>query len=127
VVGVTGPAAGVNPMAPASIRDAVPDDYNAFARFFAELHAPEPVPSARVYEQVAPRAFLGVELGSPSAFLCWRPKGADKLYGGIVQIDEDARVEYWTKVREEPDSVHLTEYRASASTRTGGRTRKASR
>lgn len=50
--------------------------------------------------------------------------GADKLYGGVVQIDEDARVEYWTKVREEPSSVHLTEHRAGASTRTGGRTRK---
>ncbi len=63
-------------MEPASIRDAVPDDYKAFAQFFTELRAPEPVPSARVFEQVAPRAFLGVELGSPSAFLCWRPKGA---------------------------------------------------
>src|SRR5580704_10837181 len=77
VVGVTGPSAGVNPMAPASIRDAVPDDYDAFARFFAQLHAPEQVPSARVYEElVAPRAFFGVESGLPSAFLCWRPEGA---------------------------------------------------
>jgi hypothetical protein len=49
--------------------------------------------------------------------------GADKLYGGVVQIDEDARVEYWTKIRGRPSLVQLTEYRAGASTRTGGRTR----
>jgi hypothetical protein len=50
--------------------------------------------------------------------------GADKLYGGVVQIDEDARVEYWTNIRERPDLVALTEYRAGASTRTSGRTRR---
>ena len=46
--------------------------------------------------------------------------GADKLYGGVVQIDEDARAEYWTKVRALPSLVRLTEYRAGVSTRTGG-------
>ena len=25
--------------------------------------------------------------------------GTDKLYGGFVEIDEDAHVEYWTTVR----------------------------
>jgi hypothetical protein len=49
--------------------------------------------------------------------------GADKLYGGLVQIDEDARVEYWTKIRRRPSLVHLTEYRAGVSTRTQGRSR----
>jgi hypothetical protein len=50
--------------------------------------------------------------------------GADKLYGGLVQIDEDARVQYWTEIREQPSLVDLTEYRAGASTRTGGYTRR---
>jgi ribosomal protein S18 acetylase RimI-like enzyme len=60
-------------MARASIRDATPEDYDAFAQFFSELHAPEPVPSARVYEgNVAPRAFFAVESGNASGFLCWR-------------------------------------------------------
>lgn len=61
------------------------------------------------------------DLESPEHYWVSGPHkdGADKL-----QIDEDARVEYWTKVREEPGSVHLAEYRAGASTRTGGRTRK---
>jgi hypothetical protein len=50
--------------------------------------------------------------------------GADKLYGGTVQIDEDARVDYWTQVRGRPDLVACTEYRAGASSRTGGATRR---
>jgi hypothetical protein len=53
-----------------------------------------------------------------------RKDGADKLYGGVVQIDEDARVEYWLKVREKPSLVHLTQYRAGAHTRTGGQQRQ---
>ncbi len=53
--------------------------------------------------------------------------GADKLYGGVVQIDEDARVEYWTRIRERPSSVELTEYRAGPSTRTAGTTRRNER
>ncbi len=56
-----------------------------------------------------------------------RRDGADKLYGGVVEIDEDARVAYWTEVRGRPDLVHLTEHRAGASTRTGGSTRRNER
>jgi hypothetical protein len=56
-----------------------------------------------------------------------RKDGADKLHGGVVQIDEDARVEYWTKIRQQPSRVALPEYRASASTRTGGTTRRNER
>ncbi len=48
--------------------------------------------------------------------------GADKLYGGIVEIDDDARGEYWTKIRNRPDRVNLTEYRAGSNTRTGSTT-----
>ena len=32
-------------------------------------------------------------------------RGGDRLYGGLVEIDEDARVEYWTKIRRQPESV----------------------
>ena len=53
--------------------------------------------------------------------------GADKLYGGIVHIDEDARVDYWTRIRERPDLVRDTKYRAGASTRTAGMTRRNER
>ncbi len=53
-----------------------------------------------------------------------RKDGADKLYGGIVTIDEDARIEYWTSIRDQPSLAHLTEYHAGASSRTSGRTRR---
>mgnify|MGYP007071132917 CR=1 FL=1 len=53
-----------------------------------------------------------------------RKDGADKLYGGVVQIDEDAREEYWTTIREEPSLVAWTEYRAGSSTRTSGMKRR---
>jgi hypothetical protein len=56
-----------------------------------------------------------------------RKDGADKLYGGLVQIDEDARVEYWTKIRERAELVAFTEYRAGGSTRTSGNTRRNER
>jgi hypothetical protein len=36
-----------------------------------------------------------------------KKRGGDKLYGGVVEIDEDARVEYWTKIRSQPESVDL--------------------
>lgn len=53
--------------------------------------------------------------------------GADMLYGGIVQIDDDARVEYWTLIRQLPSRVEETEYRSGASTRTSGTTRRNER
>lgn len=53
--------------------------------------------------------------------------GADKLYGGIVQIDDDARVEYWTRIRRLPSCVEQTEYRAGPSTRTAGTTHRNER
>jgi hypothetical protein len=40
-----------------------------------------------------------------------KKKGGDKLYGGVFNIDEDARVEYWTKVRGLPDCVDLKQSR----------------
>ncbi len=41
-----------------------------------------------------------------------KKNGTDKLYGGIVEIDEDARVEYWTSVRGAPGLSHFTNYRS---------------
>ncbi|MGC4115066.1 MAG: hypothetical protein QM765_10730 [Myxococcales bacterium] len=52
-----------------------------------------------------------------------RKDGADHLYGSVVQIDEDARLEYWTQIRGEPERVEALEYRSRASTRTQARTR----
>ena len=38
-----------------------------------------------------------------------------------VEIDEDARAEYWTTIRSRPDRIDETSYRSGASTRTGGK------
>jgi hypothetical protein len=48
-----------------------------------------------------------------------RRDGADKLYGGVVEIDEDALVAYWTEIRRRPEFAKQTRYRAGSSTRTG--------
>ncbi|AKV00380.1 hypothetical protein AKJ09_07043 [Labilithrix luteola] len=56
-----------------------------------------------------------------------RRDGADKLYGGVVAIDEDARVAYWMEIRERPDLVGQTSYRAGASTRTSSTARRNER
>jgi hypothetical protein len=37
--------------------------------------------------------------------------GQDRLYGGLVEIDEDVREEYWTEIRREPERTHLRQYR----------------
>ena len=38
-----------------------------------------------------------------------RRDGADRLYGERVpvEIDEDARQEYWTTIRNDPDRIHF--------------------
>jgi hypothetical protein len=38
--------------------------------------------------------------------------GNDTLYPGIVEIDQDAREEYWTTIRNMPDNLHLTKFRS---------------
>lgn len=40
-----------------------------------------------------------------------RRDGNDPLYPGVVEIDKDAREEYWLQIREAPDQVHLTSFR----------------
>ena len=53
--------------------------------------------------------------------------GADRLYGGVVHVDEDARVAYWTQVRRAPAQAEATRYRAGASTRTAPSERRNER
>ncbi len=42
-----------------------------------------------------------------------RKDGRDRLYAGrgVVEIDEDAREEYWISIRKLPDCKHLKKYR----------------
>ena len=41
-----------------------------------------------------------------------KKNGRDRLYGGIVEIDEDVRDEYWCEIRKLPQNRQLTRYRA---------------
>jgi hypothetical protein len=41
-----------------------------------------------------------------------KKNGEDKLYGGVVEIDEDAREEYWRRVRGLPEPVADRSYRS---------------
>jgi hypothetical protein len=36
-----------------------------------------------------------------------KKRGGDRLYGGIIEIDEDVREEYWTVIRGQPQNKHL--------------------
>lgn len=38
--------------------------------------------------------------------------GNDTLYPGIVEIDEDAREEYWTTIRNMPQNAQLARFRS---------------
>ena len=41
-----------------------------------------------------------------------KKNGEDRLYGGVVEIDEDVRDEYWIEIREKPDSRGQSQCRA---------------
>jgi hypothetical protein len=55
-----------------------------------------------------------IETSTGEAYWISGPKrnGADALYTGIVEIDDDVREEYWTKIREEPDRIGETSLRS---------------
>jgi hypothetical protein len=55
---------------------------------------------------------LDAETAAPYWISGARKDGNDKLYGGAVEIDEDARVQYWTEVRGAPHLSHLSRYRS---------------
>jgi hypothetical protein len=41
-----------------------------------------------------------------------KKRGGDRLYGvGKVEIDDDVRIDYWTEIRDEPESRQKKNYR----------------
>jgi hypothetical protein len=56
--------------------------------------------------------FYNVESGLKYWISNCKKDGNDTLYPGVVEIDEDAREEYWTTIRKMPDNVHLTRIRS---------------
>jgi hypothetical protein len=55
---------------------------------------------------------MRAETGKPYWISGPKKDGSDRLYGGVVEIDDDARMEYSTEVRGAPDLSHLTRYRS---------------
>jgi hypothetical protein len=41
--------------------------------------------------------------------------GRDRLYPGVVEVDEDVWEEYWVEIRRAPDRKHLTQFRSLPS------------
>ncbi len=41
-----------------------------------------------------------------------RKDGRDALYNTSVEVDEDVREEYWSKIRELPEKIQVTTFRA---------------
>jgi hypothetical protein len=39
--------------------------------------------------------------------------GADRLYSGVIEVDEDVANEYWTDIRGEPERLHERQIRCS--------------
>lgn len=56
--------------------------------------------------------FVDVDSGLEYWVSNCRTDGNDTLYPGIVEIDEDAREEYWTVIRKCPERLHLTRVRS---------------
>ncbi|MFN3650547.1 MAG: 1-deoxy-D-xylulose-5-phosphate synthase [Armatimonadota bacterium] len=56
--------------------------------------------------------YIDVETGEEYWVSGPRRDGKDRLYGGVVEIDDDVREEYWTEIRRQPDKKHLKQYRA---------------
>jgi|LakMenE18May11ns_1017448.scaffolds.fasta_scaffold9935386_3 hypothetical protein len=56
--------------------------------------------------------YFNVETGLEYWISGCKKNGNDTLYPGIIEIDEDAREEYWLQIRNKPENVHLTKFRS---------------
>lgn len=56
--------------------------------------------------------YFDVESGKEYWISGCRKDGLDRLYPGIVEIDDDVREEYWTEIRGLPEKKHLSTFRS---------------
>lgn len=70
----------------------------------------------RVLRMSAEGRYNCFDAGSGERYLVAEPKanGSDKLHGGFVDIDEDAREEYWLRIRKRPDCLDFTSFLADS-------------
>ncbi len=57
--------------------------------------------------------YYNVETGEEYWISGCKKQGNDTLYPGIIEIDENAREEYWIQIRNRPDLVNQTSFRTS--------------
>jgi hypothetical protein len=65
----------------------------------------------------APYNCFDAGTGEPYLVAEPRTSGRDKLHGGFVDIDDDARQAYWLGIRNKPECIDLAAF--EAGTRTG--------
>lgn len=69
----------------------------------------------RTFQSLKGRGFKAnyVEVGTGDFYWISGPKknGSDRLYGGVVKIDADARKEYWSEIRNRPELAGMDSYR----------------
>ncbi|MFO0946697.1 MAG: 1-deoxy-D-xylulose-5-phosphate synthase [Planctomycetota bacterium] len=56
--------------------------------------------------------YVDVETGLQYWISRCKKAGDDTLYPGIVEIDDDAREEYWIEIRKEPSQLHVKRFRS---------------
>ncbi|MGN6625994.1 MAG: hypothetical protein ACTHLN_05190, partial [Tepidisphaeraceae bacterium] len=67
------------------------------------------------FETLSGRGFKANYFDAESGAYFWisgcKKRGGDRLYAGVVEIDEDVREEYWCTIRSQPDRKHERSYR----------------
>lgn len=56
--------------------------------------------------------FLDIEEGVEYWISGCRKDGADSLFGGLVDVDEDVREEYWSSIRGAPHRSNVKQFRS---------------
>ena len=56
--------------------------------------------------------YLDTETGEEYWISGCKKNGADRLYSGTVEIDDDVREEYWTTIRNQPENRNVSSVRA---------------
>jgi protein subunit release factor B len=57
--------------------------------------------------------YIDVESGMHFWISNCRKDGNDTLYPGTIEIDPNAREEYWTEIRDQPENVDISTIRSS--------------